>query len=156
MSHVPQFLHYYLTLCFIKIYWNRIHLQCCINFWHTATWFGYACEVAQSCLTLGDSMDCGLPGFSIHGIFQARILDWVAISFSRGSSRPRDWTQVSHIAGRCFTIWAIREGLVMHIYIYTHIYIYIHTHTHIYIYIYLHFFGFFSHTGEQVIIEYWV
>ena len=47
-------------------------------------------------------MDCSLPGSSIHGIFQARVLEWVAISFSRGSSRLRDWTQVSHIAGRRF------------------------------------------------------
>ena len=47
-----------------------------------------------------------LPSFSVHGIFQARILEWVAISFSRRSSRPRDWTQVSHIVGRRFTIWA--------------------------------------------------
>ena len=53
-------------------------------------------------------MDCSLPGSSIHGILQARILEWVAISFSRGSSRPRDWTQVSHIAGRPFTIWATK------------------------------------------------
>ena len=51
-------------------------------------------------------MDCSLPGSSIHGIFQARVLEWVAISFSRGSSRPRDRTQVSCIAGRCFTLWA--------------------------------------------------
>ena len=51
-------------------------------------------------------MYCSLPGSSIHGIFQARVLEWVAISFSRGSSRPRDWTQVSCIAGRHFTIWA--------------------------------------------------
>ena len=50
-------------------------------------------------------MDYSLPGSSIHGIFQARVLEWVAISISRGSSQPRDWTQVSHIAGRC-TVWA--------------------------------------------------
>ena len=47
-------------------------------------------EVAQSCLTLCDPMDCSLPGSSIRGIFQARILEWVAVSFSRRSSRPRD------------------------------------------------------------------
>ena len=47
-------------------------------------------EVAQSCLTLGDPMDCSLPGSSVNGILQARILEWVAISFSRGSSWPRD------------------------------------------------------------------
>ena len=48
------------------------------------------CLVAQSCPTLCHPMDCSPPGFSVHGILQARILEWVAISFSRGSSRPRD------------------------------------------------------------------
>ena len=47
-------------------------------------------EVAQSCPTLCDPTDCSLPGSSIHGIFQARVLEWVAISFSRGPSQPRD------------------------------------------------------------------
>ena len=65
---------------------------------------------AQSCPTLCDPMDCSLPGSSIHGIFQERVLEWVAIFFSRGSSQPRDWTQVSHIAGRRFTVWATREA----------------------------------------------
>ena len=60
--------------------------------------------VAQSCLTLGDLVDCSPPGSSVHGILQARILEWVAISLARGSSRPRDRTQVSCIAGRCFTL----------------------------------------------------
>ena len=50
------------------------------------------------------------PGSSVYGILQARILEWVAISFSRGSSQPRDRTQVSHIAGRCFILWATREA----------------------------------------------
>ena len=54
-------------------------------------------------------MDCNLPVFFIHRIFQARILEWVTISFSRRSSWPRDWTQVSHIVGRHFTVWATRE-----------------------------------------------
>ena len=54
-------------------------------------------------------MDCSLPGFSIPGILQAGILEWVAISFSRRSSQPRDQTWVSRIAGRRFTIWATRE-----------------------------------------------
>ena len=54
-------------------------------------------------------MGCSLPGSSIHGIFHARILEWVATSFSRRSSQPRDWTWVSCIVGRCFTIWATRE-----------------------------------------------
>ena len=65
--------------------------------------------VAQSCPTLCDPMDCSLPGSSIHGIFQARVLEWVAISFSRRSSWLRDRTRVSRIVGRCFTIWATRE-----------------------------------------------
>ena len=54
-------------------------------------------EVTQSCLTLCDPVDCSLPGSSVHGIFIARGLKWVAISFSSGSSQPRDQTQVSHI-----------------------------------------------------------
>ena len=66
--------------------------------------------VAQSCPTLCDPMDCRLSGSSDHGILQARILEWVAIPFSKGSSWPRDWTQVSHIVGRCFTLWATREA----------------------------------------------
>ena len=66
--------------------------------------------VAQSCLTFCDPMNCSLPGSSVHGIFQARILEWVAISFSRGSSQPRVQTWVSCIAGRFFTIWTTREG----------------------------------------------
>ena len=61
-------------------------------------------KVAQSCLTLCDPMDCGLPGSSVHGSLQARILRWVAIPFFRGSSQPSDGTQVSCIAGRFFTI----------------------------------------------------
>ena len=61
-------------------------------------------EIAQLCPTLCDPMDCSLPGSSVHGIFQAVVLEWIAISFSRGSSQPRDRTQVSRIAGRCFTI----------------------------------------------------
>ena len=61
-------------------------------------------EVTQSCLTLRDSMDCSPPGFSIHGVFQARILEWIAVSFSRGSFPPRDRTQVSCIEGRRFTL----------------------------------------------------
>ena len=72
-------------------------------------------EVAQSCLTLCVPMDCSLPGSSVHGIFQARILGWGAISFSRGSSQPRDWTWVSLTVDRHFTIWAIREVIKNHL-----------------------------------------
>ena len=72
---------------------------------------GQQSEVAQACPTLCDPMDCSLPGSSIHEIFQARVLEWVAISFSRGSSQPRDGTWASRITGRHFTIWATREAL---------------------------------------------
>ena len=65
--------------------------------------------VTQSCLTLCDPMYYSLPGSSFHGIFLTRILEWVAIPFSRGSSWPRDRTWVSCTAGGFFTIWATRE-----------------------------------------------
>ena len=68
-------------------------------------------KVTQSCPTLCDSMD-----YTVHGILRARILEWVAFPFSRGSSQPRDWTQVSHIAGRIFTSWATREAQKMVLY----------------------------------------
>ena len=70
-------------------------------------------EVAQSCPTLCDPVGCSLPGFSVHGILQARILEWVTISFSRGSSRLGDQIQVSCIGGRGFNLWATREALKM-------------------------------------------
>ena len=64
-----------------------------------ATYSSLGALVTQSCLILCDPMDCSPPGFSVHGILQARILEWVAIPFSRGSSRPRDRTLISFIAG---------------------------------------------------------
>ena len=70
------------------------------------------CVCIQSCLTLCDPVDCSLPGFSVHGILQARILEWVTIFSSRGSSWPRDWTLVSCIGGRRFNLWATREAHV--------------------------------------------
>ena len=60
----------------------------------------------QSRPTLRDLVDCSPPGSSVHGILQTRILEWLVIPFSRGSSQPRDWTQVSCIASRFFTNWA--------------------------------------------------
>ena len=65
-------------------------------------------EVAQSCPTLCDLMGCSLPGSSLHGILQARVLEWVAISFSRGSSRPRDQTRVSRILSIHFNLSATK------------------------------------------------
>ena len=66
-------------------------------------------EITQSCPTLCDPMDYSLSSSCIHGTFQAGILEWVSISFSRRSSQPRDWTQVSRIIGRHLPIWATRE-----------------------------------------------
>ena len=70
------------------------------------------CLVTQSYLTLchGDPVDYSLSGSSVCGIFQARILEWAAISFSRVSSWPRGWTWVSHVEGGFFIIWATREA----------------------------------------------
>ena len=65
--------------------------------------------VGQPCPTLCHPMYCSLPGAYIHGIFKARILEWNAISFSKVSSWPRDWTWGSCIAGRDFTVWATRK-----------------------------------------------
>jgi len=65
----------------------------------------YEVKIAHSCPTLCDPMD-----YTVHAILQARILKWVAVPFSRGSSQPRDWTQVSHIDGEFFTSWATREA----------------------------------------------
>ena len=66
--------------------------------------------VTQSYPTLWDSMDCSLPASSVHGISQTKILQWAAISFSRGSSRPRDQTRVSCIGRWVLYCWATREA----------------------------------------------
>ena len=80
-------------------------LLICPFLWAIVVW------VTQSCPTLCDPMDCRLPGSSVHGILQVRILEWVAIPFSRGSSQPKNRTQVSCMTSRFFTIWATREAL---------------------------------------------
>ena len=67
-------------------------------------------ESLELYLTLCDPMDYSPPASSVHGILQARILEWVAIPFSRGSFQPRGWTQVLCIEGRFFTIWATKEA----------------------------------------------
>ena len=74
-------------------------------------------SVTQSCPTLCDPTDCSLPTSSVHGISQARTLEWVVISVSRGSSQPRDQTQVSCLGRQILYHWASRE---------THIYIYVY------------------------------
>ena len=69
-------------------------------------------SVSHSVVSDYEPMDCSSTGFSVHGILQARILEWVAIPYSRGSSWPRDWTWFTYIAGRFFTIRASREAPV--------------------------------------------
>ena len=87
-----------------------------IYIWSEVKWS----EVPQSCPTLCDPMDCSLPGSSIHGILQARVLEWVAVCFSRRSSQPRDQTRVSRIAGRHYHL--SHQGRLIYIYIYIYIY----------------------------------
>ena len=95
-----NFLRSLLKICLFQFITTYLFLVCESVFEH---WF-YQTEVlaALSCLTLCDPMDYSPPGSSVHGILRARILEWVAISFSRGSSRHRDQTWVFHIAGRFF------------------------------------------------------
>ena len=88
----------------------------CVRWWMCSFYYGnhlatYEVKVlvAQSCLTLWDPMDYSPPGSFVHGILQARILEWVAILFSRRSPWPRDQTRVSCMSGRFSTIWATRE-----------------------------------------------
>ena len=90
-----------ITLC--KITWN--------------TWYNDDCDwcmCAPLSLTLCDAMDCSLPGFSVHGIFQARILEWVAISYSRGSSQPRDRTCIACVChiGRLILYHLVPPGKI--------------------------------------------
>ena len=86
----------------------KISNECSARLWGNgpthALW-----KVMLCCLTLCDTMDCSLPGSGVHGILQARILEWVAMPSSRGSSQSRGRTQVSSVVGRSFTSWATRE-----------------------------------------------
>ena len=92
------------------------------------------CSVVQSWLTLCNPIDCSLLGSSVYEISQARILEWVATPFSRGSSWPRNRTWVSCIARRFFIVWTTREAIYIHI----HVYIHRHTHSCTYIHTTLH------------------
>ena len=71
------------------------------------------CSVAQLCLTLCDPIDCSPTATSVHGILQTRILEWVPIPFSRGSSRPRDWTHISCSGRRILYHWATWQVLLL-------------------------------------------
>ena len=91
-----------------ELNWTEV-IQLYIYSFLVSLFICYHAKLLQSCPTLYDPMDCSLPGSSVHGIFLAIFLEWITISFSRGSSRPRDRTQVSHIVDRRFTVWATRE-----------------------------------------------
>ena len=105
-------------MCFLPpqlpgcVTWNKLHNFPGLQVVHLkqgimvvlAYW--YDVKIAQLCPTLCNPMD-----YTVHGILWSRILEWVAFPFSRGSFQPRDWTQVSSIAGGFFTSWAIREAL---------------------------------------------
>ena len=95
---------------------NHMHTRNWLNlkFWHSEIitkqsetapflWVFLCVLVSQSCPTLCNPIDCSPPGSSVHGIFQARVLEWAAIPFSRGSSLPRDQTRVSRIHRRVLT-----------------------------------------------------
>ena len=98
----------------------------CTSFWK---WI-VKVKVAQLCPTLCDPMD-----YRVHGILQARILEWVAFSFSRGSSQPRDWTQVSHTAGRFFTR-AGKSSFINHHYLPLPSSLWLVTHSIMHVYLY--------------------
>ena len=127
-SNFLKFLHFTdQKICFTFLFennhrftvsWKDSTERCCVlitQFTHCVCACMCACVcvwAAQLCLTLCNPRDCSPPDSSVHGILQGRILECVAVPFSRGSSPLRNWTWVSCIAGRLFTFWAIREALI--------------------------------------------
>ena len=115
------FAHLLLLILMIFVYVVIINEVFCVYIYIQMYIHRHACSVAQLCLTLWDSMDCSPSGSSVHGISQARILEWVAVSFSRGSSWPKDWTHVSFIScnGKwIFYHWA--TGKPIYVYLILH------------------------------------
>ena len=120
-----------LSRLFLKysVFWSFYYLSTSSRLFSTFPLYVGGDLVTKSCLTVCNSMDCSPLGSSVHGISQARILEWVAIPFSRGSSWPRDRTQVFCIAGGFFTGWATQgspssEGILFVIlFIYLFIYL---------------------------------
>ena len=98
------------TLCLVALLFIIFCLTVPETFFLNPTWVSECRSVVSDSLRPHEL--CSPPGSSIHGIFQARILESVAISFSRKSSWPRDWTQVSRIVGRRFTVWATKSHLL--------------------------------------------
>ena len=106
--------HFIGFYCSVTLHCKDIsHFICSFIFWWTFGLCLCCCLVAELCLTPCDPMDCSQPDFSVHGVFQARKLEWVAISFSRGSSWPRDQTHISYVAStgrQILDCWATREA----------------------------------------------
>ena len=103
-------IHSYLAICHVffhqiwKSIWGSPNIKRDLVYaWRSEV------KVTQLCPTPCNSMDYSSPGSSVHGIFQARTLEWVVVPFSRGSFQPRDQSYVSHTASRFFTVWATRE-----------------------------------------------
>ena len=95
--------------------WRIIVIQCCIGFYHTPTWIShiYVCYAVLSHSVVSDSVTSWTVAHQAPlsmAILQAKILEWVFMPSSRWSSQPRDWTEVSRIAGKFLTIWATREA----------------------------------------------
>ena len=107
------------SLCFLRVLKSQMcaalcQMLFCINWYDrfslsACLYWVLKVKVTQSCPTLCDTRD-----YTVHGILQARILEWVAFPFSRGSFQPRDQTQVSYTSGRFFTSWATREAHIGH------------------------------------------
>ena len=88
--------------------------KCGLNWESSIETYTLRCIVTKSCLPLCDPMNYSMPGSTVHGIFQARIMEWVAISFSRGSSQPRYQTCISCIGRRIIYHWATWEAHFSH------------------------------------------
>ena len=101
-AHTHLFLYVFMYICRYPWYITIISVYMCVC---------VCVLLVQLCPVLCDRTDCSLPGSSVLGIFQARILEWITIPFSKGSSQPRDQTWVSCIAGKVFTDWVTREAL---------------------------------------------
>ena len=91
------------SVCFLCLAPGVSKHVCALHQWGLGSHLRVCAQLLQSCVTLCGPMDCSPPGFSVHGILQARVLEWVAMPSSRGSSQLRDLAQVSCIAGGFFT-----------------------------------------------------
>ena len=107
--YLRNFIYKHLSVTCVLVYWGTFRNAATPH--HNLFCYESESEVGQSCPTFCDPVDYSPPGSSVHGILPARILEWVAISYSRGSSQLRDRTQVFCIASRLFKLWATREAL---------------------------------------------